>query len=511
MNAKWNIKYIVITAVILSTANLAFGFKKLISDTNLPSRVTIEGRLSYLDDSAIVSIGLLDELQDVNISQRPRKYLATAYDHKFKFFLDSITSPRYVNFVFPTLEGVQVRGYIIEPNDSITINDAGDELIFSGRGSEKYNFQYMLSKIQGESAITFPRSDIPGTDVSRISDYFAYRDSTTEKGLALLTMYQPKVSKAIYPLLKALVVLQGENSKIFPINNFSRNDSAAFAYGAYLKDYKNPIWHKEWTSEINEIKSIQILPSFISCLLNRYWFDSCVVKGQVFKMSDCYTYLRIHYHGQTKERLLYNLIASNKDNGQEISGCLDQALANDITNDVYRTRLSAFRSSRTPGALAFPFMLQDTAGNYHRLAEFSNKVILMDFWYTGCGNCEAIHPYLDSIQRLFEGESLVVVSVSIDKDKRTWTKSVVGGKNGRRYTSAKSVNLFTNGKGDQDPLIKHYFITGYPTLILIDKNGKLVDQPNDPRADNGKSLVKLIRASLSEKIASASTLATGNN
>ena len=68
------------------------------------------------------------------------------------------------------------------------------------------------------------------------------------------------------------------------------------------------------------------------------------------------------------------------------------------------------------------------------------------------------------------------ITVSVDKDQATWKQSILSGK----YSAAHSINLFTDGQGDQHPLLKFYNYHGFPQLLVIDKQGKIISA-NPPR------------------------------
>lgn len=120
----------------------------------------------------------------------------------------------------------------------------------------------------------------------------------------------------------------------------------------------------------------------------------------------------------------------------------------------------------------------------------------MDFWFVGCGNCMGVHPYIDSIKNLFKGRDFELVSICIDytgEDKRKWLPAIASNK----YTSPENINLFAVGtKGVEPPITRQYHIKGCPTLLLVDKQGKLTREPIDPRSDSGADLVKLINENL---------------
>ncbi|MNN48514.1 hypothetical protein D3C81_1629960 [compost metagenome] len=67
-------------------------------------------------------------------------------------------------------------------------------------------------------------------------------------------------------------------------------------------------------------------------------------------------------------------------------------------------------------------------------------------------------------------KNVVFLSVSADRDISTWKKSV----SKEIYTNKHSIDLFTEGRGFDHPMIKNYKIRAYPSLILIGKNGKII-------------------------------------
>jgi thiol-disulfide isomerase/thioredoxin len=113
---------------------------------------------------------------------------------------------------------------------------------------------------------------------------------------------------------------------------------------------------------------------------------------------------------------------------------------------------------------------------------------VIDFWFTGCGNCRLLAPFMKKIETLYISKNVQFITISIDKDSSIWKKSIIEGK----YTSGMTLNLFTNGLGEEEPVIAKYYIRSYPTIVLIDKQGRIAATPVDPRLDKGKDLINLI-------------------
>ncbi|MGB3108930.1 TlpA family protein disulfide reductase [Sphingobacterium siyangense] len=124
----------------------------------------------------------------------------------------------------------------------------------------------------------------------------------------------------------------------------------------------------------------------------------------------------------------------------------------------------------TPGRPAFNFSLQDTSKKNIKLTDFRGKIVLMDFWFTGCGNCKQLTEGMKPVIEHFKNNPKVVfVGVSVDGDFEEWKKSVKSG----QYSNKESIDLYTNDLKSKHPIIKHYGFSGYPSLLLIDGDGKI--------------------------------------
>lgn len=126
---------------------------------------------------------------------------------------------------------------------------------------------------------------------------------------------------------------------------------------------------------------------------------------------------------------------------------------------------------------AYDFKLKDSNGKTVKLSDFKGKVVVLDFWFTGCINCMNFYrSSLSNAERHYwHNSDVIFISVCIDKDKSTWLTSLKKG----LYTSDASVNLYTGGLGDRHPVIKSYQITTYPQPIIINKTGGILS-----RSDN---------------------------
>src|SRR5262249_14984390 len=71
----------------------------------------------------------------------------------------------------------------------------------------------------------------------------------------------------------------------------------------------------------------------------------------------------------------------------------------------------------SPGENAPDFTVHDMQGQPLRLSDFEGKVVLLDFWATGCGPCLQALPNLARIARKYRDRGLVVLAVNIWDEK----------------------------------------------------------------------------------------------
>jgi cytochrome oxidase Cu insertion factor (SCO1/SenC/PrrC family) len=145
-----------------------------------------------------------------------------------------------------------------------------------------------------------------------------------------------------------------------------------------------------------------------------------------------------------------------------------------------------YSQSKEPNQLPAQPLI-DANGKIVSLSDFRGKVTVLDFWFTGCINCmKFFQQELSNAERHFVGNSSIVfISICIDKDRDTWLRSLEKG----RYASKESVNLYTDGMGDQHPVVKMFQVVSYPQPIVLDREGHIIS-----RSDSLTQPDKLIEA-----------------
>jgi thiol-disulfide isomerase/thioredoxin len=97
------------------------------------------------------------------------------------------------------------------------------------------------------------------------------------------------------------------------------------------------------------------------------------------------------------------------------------------------------------------------------LAGLRGKVTLLDFWATWCGPCKREIPLLEKLHQEFREKGLVVVGLNVGEEKATVEKFLKG------VTLTYPVVLV----GDKAGLVTSLSIQGFPTVVLLDREGNI--------------------------------------
>jgi len=117
----------------------------------------------------------------------------------------------------------------------------------------------------------------------------------------------------------------------------------------------------------------------------------------------------------------------------------------------------------------------DIDGKKVSLADYSGKVVLVDFWATWAPPCVAQIPYYSALQSKYGSRGFQVIGVNVDaanqnvRDKNAITSGV------RRFLLAMRVSWpnVMNGTGAND-FAKAFGVTDIPANFLIDRDGKII-------------------------------------
>lgn len=106
--------------------------------------------------------------------------------------------------------------------------------------------------------------------------------------------------------------------------------------------------------------------------------------------------------------------------------------------------------------------LKDVDGKEHTLAGYRGKVVLMDFWFRGCGWCIKAMPQLKEVADHFRDKPVIMLGINTDQEV----------KDARFVVDRLKLN-YPNLMGKSLP--EKYQVMGFPTLVVVDARGTVVD------------------------------------
>ena len=189
--------------------------------------------------------------------------------------------------------------------------------------------------------------------------------------------------------------------------------------------------------------------------------------------------------GQYSNLLAVNSL--NKVKHRKIFQLVDSALFKNFPKNEDVLKFHESIEKRYPpsvGKKAPNFRLLDANEENISLSDFEGKYILLDFWATWCMPCIKEIPNLKRIYEKFGGDKFEVISVCHDRNnpdaKRAWKK--INEQHGTTWTQ-----LYDAGGLET---AKNYKITHYPTMLVLNPDGKIIDSGNHIRGENAYQIIK---------------------
>ena len=120
---------------------------------------------------------------------------------------------------------------------------------------------------------------------------------------------------------------------------------------------------------------------------------------------------------------------------------------------------------------------------------YRGKVVLVDFWATWCGPCVAEIPNVLELYKKYHDAGFDVVGYSLDDDLDALEKFEKE-RNLPWRTGVRKLSLEANQKDGKTftDIAKYYGINAIPTMVLVDKDGKVLD--TNARGEHLKELLE---------------------
>jgi len=139
------------------------------------------------------------------------------------------------------------------------------------------------------------------------------------------------------------------------------------------------------------------------------------------------------------------------------------------------------------GTAAPKWVLADDIGKEYRLSEFAGKIVIMDFWGTWCKWCIKAMPEIQQLHELYAGKGVKIFGISCQEPSSA---------DPRKFMDNKGFTYQLLVQGDE--VAKHYKVKGFPTLYIIDKEGKVISSMVGYSDNMYEKLKKIIEDELSK-------------
>jgi thiol-disulfide isomerase/thioredoxin len=168
-----------------------------------------------------------------------------------------------------------------------------------------------------------------------------------------------------------------------------------------------------------------------------------------------------------------------------------QVIAKTQSPEILLALEQLYRSSLKGRDFA-PFAFEDESGREVFPKEWKGKLVLMDFWLSGCGACLkfAGESFLPVLEEFRNHPGLVIVTVAGDSSRELWKQSLAS----NRYTNGQALNLFSGGASH--PTLRENLIQSFPAQLILDREGKILQTGGFPTDRQG--WIDLIKSYLGE-------------
>jgi peroxiredoxin len=136
------------------------------------------------------------------------------------------------------------------------------------------------------------------------------------------------------------------------------------------------------------------------------------------------------------------------------------ALAEMWTNGVRAIDDESSELASMVGQPAPNWTTTDLDGNKHTLADYRGKVVVLDFWYRGCVWCIRAMPEIKKVVEHYHDHPVAILGMNTDKKDSD-----------ARFVLNKLKLNYPTLHAQEIP--EAYHVSGYPTFVIIDPNGKV--------------------------------------
>lgn len=429
----------------------------------------------------------------------------------FSFSKEQAISPFVIDFYYKKLIQWTIT-YYAEPSDEIeiTVTKGLDTnlkhkigpLLFSGKGAAKYKVCELLSKMNADLSarvvrkytnefgvpnyknndgieIRSSKGKIESADYYKSSEFKEYLSSMfknlkmgLESAHDTLAKYEKQLGKKItafysYELCYDLTFLSITKFLLGRATTTATKEAIIDFYFSKIDFLRPKLPNDSLFKYGGKYRS-----SMSYYLMYKVYLEN---KGNMLSFNVQYDAIKEVNNKELRDILLTKYFVDGIYDGFINNWNTKDSCLNDALKIIKNTELvSALRQQLIfkKGEKMYDFSFLDSTGKNVTLKDLKGKVFVLDFYYYGCGACATFAQRFEKevYPEFSDNPNFKVLSVNVDRKRDSWMKAVNSG----LYTQPSYLNLST-GVAFNHPIFKHYKISGLPWILLINKDGRVID------------------------------------
>jgi len=144
-----------------------------------------------------------------------------------------------------------------------------------------------------------------------------------------------------------------------------------------------------------------------------------------------------------------------------------------VSDNVAEASRKDYSPDKSIGTPAPEVRFKDLDGKDTSLDDYKGKVVLVNFWATWCDPCREEIPWLINMQGKYAAKGFTVLGIAMDEEGKKVVQPYVS----TEHFDVNSQKLTMNYPiviGNDDIAEKFGGLLGYPTSVLISRDGKQV-------------------------------------
>lgn len=247
----------------------------------------------------------------------------------------------------------------------------------------------------------------------------------------------------------------------------------------WLKDAATAGRIADMLLDLNQkLKSNSVPQSLVTSGYIEFWYHYSEASASAAGI-DFFDWIASQEAGLPRDVLFENYLLRKEHRLQDFDEKLG-IIATEVSDPVIKARILEIQANKSTGATISSSPLLSAEGIPISLTDFTDQVMLVEFWAPGCGASKTFYEkIMKKLHERFEGEErLQLVSIGVDVQEGKLDNFL-----GEYYTDS-GINL--QSEDTTPPLLKQLGIRSYPSFVLVGRDSRLLKvsgfPDNDPEA-----------------------------